>query len=72
MQLTSSWDQVPVRNEEFIPIMLFQNIWQNLQCKMFFLSGFLTPLVWIHFSVGHVRIIIFIFLQHTNRMETYN
>lgn len=69
-QLTSSWDQVPVRNEEFIPIMLFQNVWQNLQCKMFLLSGFLTPLVWIHFSVGHVCIVVFIFLKHTQNGES--
>ncbi len=50
--------------------MLFQNVWQNLQCKMFLLSDFLTPLVWIHFSVGHVCIVVFIFLKHTQNGES--
>lgn len=59
-ELTSCRDQVPVWNEEFIPIMLLQDIRQDLQGKALLLSGLLAPLVRVHFGVGQVRIVVLV------------
>lgn len=68
-ELTSCGDQVPVWNEEFIPIMLLEDIRKDLQGKMLFLSGFLAPLVGVHFSVGQVSIIVLVICEQT-RIKT--
>lgn len=59
--LTSSWNEVSVWDEEFVAIMFLKDIGEDFQGEAFLLPGFLTPLVRVHFSVGQVRIIIFIF-----------
>lgn len=64
-ELTSCGDQVPVWNEEFIPIMLLEDIRQDLQSKVLFLSGFLAPLVGVHFGVGQVSVIVLVICTET-------
>lgn len=62
-ELTSSGNQIPVWDEEFIPIMFLQNIRKNLQGKTFLLPGLLAPLFQFHFSVGQICIIVLVFCE---------
>lgn len=41
--------------------MFLQHVREDLQGEAFLLSGFLTPLIGVHFGVGQVRIIVFVF-----------
>lgn len=59
-ELTSCGDQVPVWNEEFIPIMLLQHVGEDLQGKTLLLPGLLAPLVRVHFGVGQVSVIVLV------------
>lgn len=59
-ELTSCGDQVPVWNEEFIPIMLLQHVGEDLQGKALLLAGLLAPLVRVHFGVGQVGVVVFV------------
>lgn len=59
--LTSGWNEVSIWDEEFIAIMFFQHIREDLQGKAFLFPGFLTPLVRVNFGVGQVCIIVFVF-----------
>ena len=68
-ELTSCGYQVPVWNEEFIPIMLLQHVGEDLQGKALFLPGFLAPLVGVHFGVGQVSVVVLVICRHT-RGET--
>lgn len=49
--------------------MLLEDIRKDLQGKMLFLSGFLAPLVGVHFSVGQVSIIVLVICEQT-RIKT--
>lgn len=60
IELTSCGDQVPVWNEEFIPIMLLQHVGEDLQGKTLLLSGLLAPLVRVHFGVGQVGVVVLV------------
>lgn len=64
-ELTSCGDQIPVWNEEFIPIMLLQNVWEDLQGETLLLSGLLAPLVWVHFGVGQVSVVVLVIWRET-------
>lgn len=66
-ELTSCGDQVPVWNEEFIPIMLLEDVGEDLQGKALFLPGLLAPLVGIHFGVGQVRVIVLVVWEETEQ-----
>lgn len=59
-ELTSCGDQVPVWNEEFIPIMLLQHVGEDLQGKTLLLPGLLAPLVRVHFGVGQVSVVVLV------------
>ena len=59
-ELTSCGDQVPVWYEEFIPIMLLEHVGEDLQGKALLLSGLLAPLVWVHFGVGQVSVVVLV------------
>lgn len=67
--LTACWDEVSVRDEEFVAVMFLQNIREDLQGKAFFLSGLLTPLVWVYFGVGEVCIVVFVFYRTRERQR---
>lgn len=67
-ELTSSRNQIPVWDEEFIPIMFFQNIRKNLQGKTFLFSSLLAPLFRLHFSVGQICIIVLVFCKTYKNM----
>lgn len=59
--LTSCWNEVSVRDEEFVAVVFLQDVGQDLQGEAFLLPGLLTPLVRVHFSVGQVRVVVFVF-----------
>lgn len=59
--LTSCWDEVSIWDEEFVAIMFLQDIWEDLQGEALLLPGLLTPLVRVHFGVGQIRVVVFIF-----------
>lgn len=59
--LTSSWNEVSIWDEEFVAVMFLKDIREDLQGEAFLLPGLLTPLVRVHFGVGQVRIIVFVF-----------
>lgn len=59
-QLTSCWDQVPVWNEEFIPIMLLQHVRKDLQGKAFLLAALLAPLLWLYLGIGQVGVVVLV------------
>lgn len=58
---TSGRDEVSVGDEEFVAVVLLQDVGEDLQGEAFLLSGLLTPLVRVHFGVGQVRVIVFVF-----------
>lgn len=60
-ELTSCWNEVSIWDEEFVAIMFLQDIREDLQGKAFLFPGLLTPLVRVHFGVGQVRIVVFVF-----------
>lgn len=64
-ELTSCGDQVPVWNEEFIPIMLLEDVGEDLQGKTLLLPGLLAPLVGVHFGVGQVSVIVLVVYKET-------
>lgn len=61
--LTSCWDQVPVWDEEFVPVMLLQDVRENLQGEAFLLTSLLVPLIGVHFGVGQVSIIVLVICE---------
>lgn len=65
IELTSCGDQVPVWNEEFIPIMLLEDVGEDLQGKTLLLTGLLAPLVGVHFGVGQVGVIVLVVCKET-------
>lgn len=62
-ELTSCRDQVPVWNEEFIPIMLLQHVRKDLQGKALLLAALLAPLLWLHLGVRQVGIVVLVVCQ---------
>lgn len=59
--LTSCWNEVSIWDEEFVAVMFLQDIREDFQGKAFLLPGLLTPLVRVHFGVGQVRVVVFVF-----------
>lgn len=61
--LTSCWNEISIRDEEFVAVVFFKDIRQDLQSEALLLSGLLTPLVGVHFGVGQVCVIVFVFCK---------
>lgn len=59
--LTSSRNEVSVGDEEFVAVVFLQDIREDLQGESLLLAGLLTPLVRVHFGVGQIRVIVFVF-----------
>lgn len=61
--LTSGWNEISVWDEEFVAIVFFKDIGKDLQSKALLLPGLLTPLVRVHFGVGQVCVVVFVFCK---------
>lgn len=59
--LTSGRNEVSVGDEEFVAVVFLQDIREDLQGEALLLAGLLTPLVRVHFGVGQIRVIVFVF-----------
>lgn len=58
---TSGRNEVSVGNEEFVAVVFLQDVREDLQGEALLLTRLLAPLVRVHFGVGQIRIIVFVF-----------